>query len=206
MPVPYAIFNAYVDGESHYIRTEKHWQKLHGPGAALETLEGVSSISLHRRGGFFWDHGFVDMYFTGMPFHRAVYFTSAAGDDNEVHALRLFIRDHGLEPYVVKEPKSLEKQRENALRQGIIEKPKGVDIALTVQMIEDAQRDHFDGCVLFTSDVDYLPLIEAVRRLGKRVIVAGYREGLGENSPFEFVPDQFIDLGDDLKTRCRLKA
>jgi len=37
------MINIYVDGESHFIRSEKYWQKLHGPGASLERLEPLST-------------------------------------------------------------------------------------------------------------------------------------------------------------------
>ena len=56
-------------------------------------------------------------------------------------------------------------------------------------------RSPCSNCFLFTSDIDYLPVIEAVRRMGKAVYVFGYGDGLGEHSRFEYVPDQFLDLG-----------
>jgi uncharacterized LabA/DUF88 family protein len=66
---------------------------------------------------------------------------------------------------------------------------------LTVRLLEDAYRRIFDVCYLFTSDVDYAPLIRAVQRIGQKVIVFGYRDGMGNNSELEYVPDAFIDLG-----------
>ena len=83
----------------------------------------------------------------------------------------------------------------------MIEKAKGVDIGLAVRMLEDAYENCFQVCFLFTSDIDYLPVIKALRRMGKCVMVMGYRDGLGKNTPLEYVPDQFIDLGEYMDQR-----
>src|SRR5262249_40574493 len=77
----------------------------------------------------------------------------------------------------------------------IIEKAKGVDIALSAQMLKDAYRNNYTDCYLATSDVDFLPVIQAIRQMGKHVRILGYKDGLAENSPFEHVPDEFIDIG-----------
>lgn len=49
---------------------------------------------------------------------------------------------------------------------------KGVDTRLTVQMMEHCINDSFDDAVLFAADEDYVPLVEAVKRTGRRVIHA----------------------------------
>ncbi len=49
---------------------------------------------------------------------------------------------------------------------------KGVDTRLTVQMLEHCMHDSFDDAVLFAADEDYVPLVEAVKRTGRRVIHA----------------------------------
>jgi len=105
------------------------------------------------------------------------------------------LRALGFEPQILKELSELTKRRSNILRsEGVIEKAKGVDIAIAVRMLEDAQRNVFQVCGLYTSDVDYIPVIEVVKRMGKAVYVFGYRSGLGRNSPLEYVPDRFVDL------------
>ena len=58
----------------------------------------------------------------------------------------------------------------------------------------DAAADLYDACYLFTSDADFLPAIEAVRRLGKQVYVFGYASNLRKRSDYMFVPDLFVDL------------
>lgn len=49
---------------------------------------------------------------------------------------------------------------------------KGVDTKLSVQMMEHCMHDVFDDAVLFAADEDYIPLVKAVKRTGRRVIHA----------------------------------
>jgi len=49
---------------------------------------------------------------------------------------------------------------------------KGTDTRLTVQMLELCMNDAFDDAILFAADEDYVPLVEAVKRTGRRVIHA----------------------------------
>jgi hypothetical protein len=49
---------------------------------------------------------------------------------------------------------------------------KGVDTLLTVEMMEGCLRDTFDVAILFAADEDYVPLVEAVKRDGRRVVHA----------------------------------
>src|SRR5207237_4110148 len=122
-----------------------------------------------------------------------VYFTSVTGGEDELHRAKVHIRTHGFEPQVIFELKKLADQRANLLKQeGVVERAKGVDIGLAVRMFEDAHADTFDRCLLYTSDADFLPLIRAVRRLGKTVIVVGFREWLSQRSALEYEPDFFI--------------
>ena len=67
-------------------------------------------------------------------------------------------------------------------------------MALAVRIIEDAYHDVYDACYLFSSDLDFIPVIQAVKRLGKQVIVCGYRHAIGKRSELEFVPDGFADI------------
>ncbi len=80
-----------------------------------------------------------------------------------------------------------------------MEKAKGVDIGLSVRVLEDAYHNIYDSCYLFTSDIDFLPVIRVLQRLGKKVIVFGYIDGLGNRSELEYVPDAFIDLSDHMR-------
>ena len=100
------------------------------------------------------------------------------------------------EPRVTRERSQLKSQRANRLEQGgVLEKAKGVDIGLAVRILEDAYHNNFDTCFLFTSDIDFMPVARIVQRMGKKVIVFGYSDGLGARSEFEYAPDGFVDLG-----------
>lgn len=46
-----------------------------------------------------------------------------------------------------------------------------MDISLATDLLGHATADQFDLAVLVAGDADYIPLIEAVKRLGKRVWV-----------------------------------
>ncbi len=165
-------------------------------------------LTVRRDAMFFWDSRFAGIartrrdYFIG----RAVYFTACTGDDNAAHRLRVFIREQDFEPQVIMELKKLADQRANLLNsQGVIEKAKGVDIGLATRLLEDAYANAFEGCFLLTSDVDFMPAIRAVRRIGKEVNVLGYRAGLSQNSPLEHEPDSFSDLEKVLRDWYRPK-
>lgn len=211
MAMTYDIY-LYIDGESHYIRAQETWRKLHGSTAKLDAMRprdrllfNANSIQLwvDPKIKLLWDsrlaENLKDATNVAGKIARQFYFTSASGDTAELHQARVRLRSHGFDACVVHEPRQLANQRENLLATaGVIEKAKGVDIGLTVQILEDAHHDNFDACFLITSDIDYLPVIETVRRLGKQVHVAGFRGGLGRNSAFEHVPDTFTDLEDAL--------
>jgi len=209
----------YVDGESHFIRSEESWKRAKGNAATLEVLADTCPASpgrhvnrpfperhsgdhrrfhLKREAGFFWDSFLPGL--SGIPNPRvssAVYFTACSGDEADVHAARVQIRSWGFEPCVIEETSDMRQQRANRREQArMIYKPKGVDIALAVRMLEDAYRGLYDACLFCTSDADYIPLIKALKQVGKVVYVLGYRQGLSERSPFEYVPDRFVDLNE----------
>jgi uncharacterized LabA/DUF88 family protein len=166
-----------------------------GLGDVRPKNTSADPIVFHDKGKVFWHGHLLDA-----TCHRRAYFTSLSADVEELHRVRCMLRNGGFDPFVIPEIRNLAKQREAALEQtGIIEKAKGVDISLAVQVLQDANANNFGTCYIFTSDVDYQPLIEAVRRMGKAVFVAGYREGLGKNSALDYVPDRFIDLTEALR-------
>lgn len=198
----------YVDGESHFRRSEYCINNL---GKQLEDLKalkpylngfpyGGDRIRIHRAGSFFWDTHVIARQLEAVDLKRAIYVTSCAGDEDAIHALRVHLRESEFEPIVIHEPRDLKDRRIHRLENArLIEKAKGVDIALATRLVEDSNRDLFDVCCLFTSDVDYLPAIEAVRRAGKNVYLFGFSENLSDRSPLRFVPDKFIDLGEVMK-------
>jgi uncharacterized LabA/DUF88 family protein len=210
------MFYLYVDGESHYYGTEKCWKHIHGPGAGLDSIIRDPNQSFSQNTGFpllpnpFKLHEKAKFFFDAQVTHkaaipnssefvnRAVYFSTVRGDDDALNEARRIVRDSGFEPELFLEERNKAREREK-LREtsGIIIKPKAVDIRLAVRMLEDAQRGLYESCYLLTSDIDYLPVIEAVRRMGKRVFVLGFaNDTAGETSPFRYVPDAFVDIGE----------
>jgi len=205
--------HVYIDGESHFIRSEQCVKEMLQRDITLadyvelmrqdrERFKQQNGIEVvyHRvvvpQCKFFWD-GDAD---PSLKEAVKVYFTSCTGDEDALHGYRLRLRSEGFEPQIVKERASLAKQRGNSLtNEAVIEKAKAVDIALAVRMLEDAQRSVYTHCALFTSDLDFLPVIEAVQRMGKSVWVYGYRSGIGKNSPLEYTPARFVDLGVEMK-------
>jgi|SRR5579883_614247 len=189
----------YVDGESHYMRARESCLQAFGDVGAMDKLRSnlpMARAVVKHECQFFWDAGYL---YTVRP-DKVYYFTSVVtGSENDLHDYHVFLRTRGnVEPYIIHEKSQLQKRREDIReKSGLIEKPKGLDIALTTKLLEDAVNDNFTHCHLFTSDVDYIPVIEAVKRLGKVVHVYGHRNGLGKHSKLEYIPDEFHDIGTD---------
>jgi uncharacterized LabA/DUF88 family protein len=74
--------------------------------------------------------------------------------------------------------------------EGFIEK--GVDILLATDMLSLAYRNAYDTAILVSGDSDYIPVVEMVQQLGKRVENASFKK----TSSFELrkVCDDFILL------------
>lgn len=70
---------------------------------------------------------------------------------------------------------------------------KAVDIALATDMLTHAFRGNFDVAVLLAGDGDYLPLVQEVQRLGKRVHVAFFAE-VGLSDDLRKSADDFLDI------------
>lgn len=209
----------YVDGENHYRRTQAAFQTEHEV-ADLKDLNAqwacpetgsMTKVFVDDPGRVFWTPYFLVHFRSGFhPDHyvrRAMYFTTIVGQNDKQYPLELYIRQFGFDPFVIQELKDLATKRGNIFRdRAIIESPKGVDVALAVRMVEDAYLDHYDEAILFSSDVDFLPAIYAVRRRGKRVVVAAYEDGLSEHySPLRTVPDDFWNLSEWVK-KCQKPA
>jgi uncharacterized LabA/DUF88 family protein len=138
-----------------------------------------------------------------MEVQRAYYATGVFGDAEKIHEAKSALRELRFDPIVVHESKDRVERRQKALASGKpFEKPKGCDVALATQMVADAGLDLYDSCLLFTSDADFIPAIQAVRTLGKNVWVYGFDSGLGKNSEFAHVPDRYFDLSRSIRKAC----
>ena len=211
--------NAYifVDAENHFIRSVAAAEDIVGSSKAAQAFSMAKTRShnvtgcprpLDRRRfswnpdlQLFWDCELLALSGIRIALadyvSRAVYACSCTGDDDKAHQMRVELRKFDFEPIVIRERKQLKAQRAGALKQhGLMEKAKGCDIALATRMVADAAADLYDHCLLFTSDADFLPAVEAVRRMGKIVWVFGYHAALPKRSEYLYVPDRFIDLGE----------
>ncbi len=109
---------------------------------------------------------------------RAHYYTSVKGDDQRVRAVREKLWLAGFSPNVFKR----EKERGS----------KAVDIALARDLLSHAYRDSFDVAILVAGDADYLPLVDEVKRTGKRAVVAFFGDATSEALRTE--ADSFVDI------------
>jgi NYN domain len=86
---------------------------------------------------------------------RAYYYTSVTGDTDRINTIRRALWELGFHPDVFKGKRG--------------EKAKGVDIALSKDLLSHAYLDNYDVAVLVAGDGDYIPLVDEVKRRGKVV-------------------------------------
>lgn len=110
---------------------------------------------------------------------RSFYYTSLAGDDDLRNQVRGQLWTLGFEPHVFKKAK-----------QSL--KAKGVDIALTKDMLSHGFRNNYDIAQLIAGDGDYVPLVEEVKRLGKRVVIRFFEEST--HPELKLAVDHFEDI------------
>jgi len=100
---------------------------------------------------------------------RAHYYTSVVGDEEKIRSVKDYLWRINFQPSVFKKRKQDDKS-------------KGVDIALTTDLLSGAYNNNFDRAVLVAGDGDYVPLINEVKRLGKVVHVLFFEnEGLSDD-------------------------
>jgi hypothetical protein len=111
---------------------------------------------------------------------RCYYYTAMQGDDADREAAHDALLSLGFSPLVLKKMKG--------------RPPKGVDIALTKDMLVQAFFNNYELAILVTGDGDYVPVVEEVKRLGKRVIVAFLRNADGFSPDLRRVADECLEL------------
>lgn len=167
----------FVDGENFTIRAQN--------------LARAKNIVLkqgpqYQRDIFVWFpgvHPIVDLIENNTLQERAIrayYYTSVFGDDQLVASVKNSLWKLGFQPEVFKKK-----------RKG--DKAKGVDIALTKDVLSHTFLDNYDVAVLIAGDGDYVPLIQEVKRLGKLVYLLFFEEE-GLSPELRLESDDFIDL------------
>jgi uncharacterized LabA/DUF88 family protein len=120
---------------------------------------------------------------------RSFYYTSIFGDDQAIANAETELWELGFQPKVFKK---IRKEQ----------KAKGVDIALTTDMLSHAFRGSYSTAVLIAGDGDYVPLVQEVKSTGKRVEVWFLRD-FGMNERLKLAADYFFDLSREFLGRWR---
>jgi len=114
---------------------------------------------------------------------RAYYYTAIpGGDTRKLKKTRLALRGLNFDPEVFIKKRG--------------EVTKGVDVSLTTSLVSHAYLDDYDVAFLICGDGDYVPVVEAIRRAGKRVVVAFFGQGYGLSPDLRIAADRYIDLED----------
>lgn len=167
----------FVDGENLTLR-----------GQDLAEQRGVTLVEggYFKRDCFVWipgrngRHRFGGSEFMQQRPIRATFYTGVTGADALIQEVRQKLKELAFQPQVFK------RIRKDA-------KAKGVDIALTKDMLSHAFRGNYETAVLISGDGDYVPLVEEVQRLGKRVVL-WFFEGDSLNRELKLGADDFVDI------------
>ncbi len=112
---------------------------------------------------------------------RAHYYTSIRGDQERIEEVYGALWNLGFSPTVFKSDRTRDRS-------------KGVDIALSTDMLSNAFRNNYDVAVLYAGDGDYVPLVEEIKRLGKGVYVSYFgKSGLNNNLRYASDTCLFLD-------------
>ena len=111
--------------------------------------------------------------------HRMHFYTSVMGSGEKRDEIGDNLWDLGFQPTVLQKVKG--------------RPSKGVDIALTCDMLSHASHDNYDVAVLIAGDGDYVPLVDEVKRLGKLVHLVFF-QSTGLNPKLRRASDTFYDV------------
>jgi len=81
---------------------------------------------------------------------------------------------------------------------------KSVDGRLIFDMLIGAIRDDYDIAILCSGDRDYVPVVEAIKRMGKEVWVASFTHSV--NPGLKNAADEFINLDKHVTKICLSKV
>jgi uncharacterized LabA/DUF88 family protein len=163
----------FVDGENLSIRYGKMLE------ASKQT---IPSHVTYEPNLFVWSVGLNNVCIKGGVL-RKYYYTSVQGDEPRLIEIGDRLKSAGIEA-----PRVFKKNKDRG--------SKRVDISLATDMLLHASRKNYDVAVLVAGDEDYLPLVEAVKDEGRRVLLWFLEEGL---SPIlKRSADYYVNIGDVL--------
>jgi len=168
--VPSMVF---VDGENLAVRY----------GSILQSSgRHAPSHVQYELGVYVWSQGLNNLCFRGGVVRRH-YYTSVQGDTDRVIEVVDRLKAAGIEaPNVFKKTKTKGSKR--------------VDVSLTTDMLLHAARKNFEVAILVAGDEDYVPLVEAVKSEGRRVLLWFVSNGL--SPALKRSADYFHDLDEVL--------
>ncbi len=115
---------------------------------------------------------------------RAYYYTVVTGSrEKVVPTTERKIWEIGFTPRVLWKAKATQKS-------------KTVDSLISIDMLSAAYEDQFDLVEIWTGDADYIPLINAVKRLGKIVVCCFLGEEHGLSRELRIASDRYCDITD----------
>lgn len=74
---------------------------------------------------------------------------------------------------------------------------KSFDPGARADLLTGAQRNDFDIAVIASGDKDYIPVVEAVKRMNKKVYIASFSKALAYG--MDSISDDIIDLDGHIK-------
>jgi len=185
MSSTYKPWMMFVDGENLTIRAQE-----------LAQQEGIDLTNknlfpLYLKDVYFWpagcqpyNHLWSKRAHAPQQAERCYYYTCRIGTMPDIDAARDSLFEFGFTPIVIQKPKG--------------QKAKGVDISLTKDMLLQASLGNYDIAVLVAGDGDFIPLVEEVKRLGRRVVVAFFEKS-GLNPGLRIAGDEFYPLQLDMR-------
>lgn len=115
---------------------------------------------------------------------RAYYYTVVTGaKDTVVDATEAKLWEIGFTPRVLWKAKQKKKC-------------KAVDSSISIDMLSAAYENQFDLVEIWTGDADYIPLIKAVKRLGKIVVCCFFGKDYGLSRELKLSCDRYCDISD----------
>lgn len=177
----------FVDGENFAIRGREALKALvgdeqKGPIYEPSTFLWVPSSLQGRELGWY---GLNPTLFP--PAVRSYYFSALKSGNNQTLedvAERLKALDF--------EPNLFTTKKSRKEGEGRVAASKLVDQSLTVTALHHAYGDHYDTAMILAGDADYIPLIQELKSMGKRVHVAFFGEVVP--SSLRMAGDKFFDL------------
>lgn len=170
----------FIDGENFLLRFQN----------SLKAQANPKNSIIHTMDRLLWSPSICEIARGAVI--RANYYTAYTGDEPALNELRADLKKltyssqiGGFNQNGYVHPKVFKKEAKQA-------KTKSVDVNLTIDVLRAAYTDAIDKVIIVSGDGDYIPLYEEVMRLGKRVFVAAFKNGLNPLVPNAV--DQFFPL------------